>query len=95
MAKFNNSDIPENKFAEVTIGNNGVRIVQEIEIEKRGNISRMMPVSIYLSAEDIIEIFAKFIAGANHGDEIETVYLSAEVEDIDERDEDRIIDANY
>ena len=95
MAKFNNSDIPENKFADVTIGNNGVRIVQEIEIEKRGNISRMMPVSIYLSAEDIIEIFAKFIAGANHGDEIETVYLSAEVEDIDERDEDRIIDANY
>lgn len=95
MAKFNNSDIPEDKFAEVTIGNNGVRIVQNVEVEKKGNISRVMPVSIYLSAEDIMEIFAKFIAGANHSDEIETVYLNAEVEDIDEKDEDKIMDANY
>lgn len=91
MANFNDSDIPENKFAEVTIGNNGVRIVQEIEIEKRGNMSRMMPVSIYLSAEDIMEIFAKFIASsAKNYDEIETVYLAAE-----EKDQDTIIDANY
>lgn len=91
MANFNDSYIPENKFAEVTIGNNGVRIVQEIEIEKRGNMSRMMPVSIYLSAEDIIEIFAKFIASpAKNYDEIETVYFAA-----DEKDQDTIMDANY
>ena len=91
MAKFNNTDIPENKFAEVTIGNNGVRIVQEVEVEKKGNISRIMPVSIYLSAEDIMEMFARFIASpARNDDEIETVYLAA-----GEKDEDTIMDANY
>lgn len=85
MAKINNTDIPENKFAEVTIGNNGVRIKQD-------------DMTIYLKAEDIVEIFAKFIASpGNDNDEIETVYLDTNgqmVENIDE-DSDIIMDANY
>lgn len=85
MAHYNNSDIPEHKFAHVTIGNNGVRIIQDDKT------------SIYLSVEDIQEIFMKFIGGnlKESSDEIETIYLS-QPEDIEEDlDNDEILDAIY
>lgn len=93
MVKYNNTDIPEDKFAEVTIGNNGIRIVQNEEEKIVGaNLSQCKSVSIYLRAEDIVEIFAKFIAGYSHSDEIETVYLD---DVVDDKDNDTIIDASY
>lgn len=93
MAKFNKSDIPNEKFAEVTIGNNGVRITQKFDINPTNNT-----ISIYLSKEDIIEIFANMIASpGDNMDGIETVLLGS-VEDIDidnEGGEDEILDAVY
>lgn len=91
MVKFNNSDIPNDKFAEVTIGNNGVRITQKFEINPKNNT-----VSIYLSKEDLMEIFATLIATpGEHLDGIETVLLGS-VDDIgDESREDEILDAVY
>lgn len=98
MAKYNNTNIPENKFAEVTIGNNGARIVQKIQtpVNGRSSVFKEEEISIYLRAEDIMEIFAKFIAGSNENDEIETVYLSNEsAADIDDENSDVIMDASY
>ena len=102
MAKFNDSNIPEEKFAEVIIGNNGVKIVQKEESRKISDhvYESGKTHTIYLSAEDIVQIFVKFIADSKWAafvgnDDIETVYLNTEVEDIDERDEDKIIDASY
>lgn len=102
MAKFNDSNIPEEKFAEVIIGNNGVKIVQKEESRKISDhvYESGKTHTIYLSAEDIVQIFVKFIADSKwaafvSNDDIETVYLNTEVEDIDERDEDKIIDASY
>lgn len=84
MAQYNDSNIPEHKFAHVTIGNNGVRIIQD---EKT---------TIYLSVEDIVEIFTKFIAGGNPQDDIETIYLQATPEDLEEDlENDEILDAIY
>lgn len=96
MAKYNNTNIPENKFAEVTIGNNGVRIVQKTKIPVSTTIEKIEERSIYLRAEDIMEIFAKFIAGTRDNDEIETVYLSDEhAVDIGDENSDIIMDASY
>ena len=94
MVNFNNTDIPESKFAEVTIGNNGVRIVQENEsIKISENMYKHVPDTvIYLSAEDIMQIFSKFIVGENNNDEIETIYLDA---DNNDEDDDKIIEASY
>lgn len=91
MAKFNDSDIPNDKFAEVTIGNNGVRITQKFEVNPKNNT-----ISIYLSKEDLIEIFANMIATPDeHLDGIETVLLGS-IDDIgDEGGEDEILDAVY
>lgn len=85
MAHYNNSEIPEHKFAHVTIGNNGVRIIQDDKT------------TIYLSAEDIVEIFHKFIGEfpVAQLDEIETVYLGNGEEVEEDLDSDEILDAIY
>lgn len=95
MVKFNNTDIPESKFAEVTIGNNGVRIVQNNEsIKITENMSKQVPDTvIYLSAEDIMQIFSKFIVRENDNDEIETIYFNAD--NNNDEDDDKIIEASY
>lgn len=91
MVKFNNSDIPNDKFAEVTIGNNGIRITQKFEVNPKNNT-----ISIYLNKEDLVEIFANIFATSDeHLDGIETVLLGS-VDDIDdENEEDEILDAVY
>lgn len=96
MVKYNNTNIPDNKFAEVTIGNNGVRIVQKYEVPVDNRVTETKEIGIYLRAEDIMAIFAQFIAGANESDEIETVYLGNEsAVDIDDENSDIIMDASY
>lgn len=96
MAKYNNTNIPEDKFADVTIGNNGVRITQKTRIPVSNTTEKIEERSIYLRAEDIMEIFVKFIAGSGDNDEIETVYLGNEqAVDIEDENSDIIIDASY
>ena len=83
MIKYNNSDIPENLFAEVTLGNNGVRIVGECKTSNPKIVKKTDP--IYLSYNDIREILSK-------------VYPSGTVDVMDtsvEKKSDEIIDANY
>lgn len=83
MIKHNDSNIPENLFAEVTLGNNGVRIVGESKTPYQNIVKKTDP--IYLSYNDIREILSR-------------VYPSGTTDVMDssiEKKSDEIIDANY
>ena len=91
--RYNNSDIPESKFAKVTIGNNGIRIVQEEIISVDKNRSMIKDHTIYISKEDLKAIYNTIFSDIDTAGTIEVMDTATTVKE--EKESDQIIDANY